>query len=64
MAMFRAVDPLAPHAKDRRPTRKDDDGAMAVDRFGENAWAMVHAGDVKEQSSVSTVSFCVRGHCR
>lgn len=61
MAMFRAVDPLASYAKDRQPMWKDDGGAMAVDRVGENAWVMVHAGDVREKSSVSTVSFCVSG---
>ncbi|KAI4945786.1 hypothetical protein J4E91_007699 [Alternaria rosae] len=52
--MFRAVDPLAPYAKDRQPMWKDDGGAMAVDRVGGNAWVMVHAGDVREKSSATS----------
>jgi hypothetical protein len=55
------VDPLAPQAKGRQPIRNDNGGAMAVDRFGEDAWAMVHAGDGREESSVSVVSFCASG---
>jgi hypothetical protein len=41
--------------------QKNNGAAMAINRFAEDPWAMIHGSDVSPESMVSVGSFCVFG---